>query len=135
MVFAAIDVLTLAHACGFRFFRLAEWVIWPPLTVFSALLRKFLPEDFTMTAVLNVAQCGRQICFTNRVSTIEQPCDQYAHVRKTFQALCLQSVLSGEPGCDDVALTLVELRKDFRNFDFFSRDEDKSVTQLFQGHI
>src|ERR1700722_17526245 len=107
MIFAAIDVLTLAHVCGFRFFRLTECVIRPSLNIFAALLRKFLPEDFTMTAVLNVAQGGRQICFTNRVSTIEQPCDQYADVTEPLRPLYFQSMLVGEPGCDDVALTLI----------------------------
>src|ERR1700722_5385534 len=121
MIFVAIDVLSLAHACVFRFFHLTECVIWSSLNIFAALLRKFFPEYFALTSVLDIAESHVQPSFGNGITPVQQPRAQYAHVRKTFQALCLQSVLSGEPGCDDVALPLVELREDFRNFDFFSR--------------
>src|ERR1700677_4964149 len=93
MIFAAIDVLSLANVSGLRFFCLAECVIWSSLNIFAALLWIFFPEDFAMTAVLNVAQCGRQICFTNRVSTIEQPCDQHADIAEPLRPVYFQTVL------------------------------------------
>jgi hypothetical protein len=46
----------------------------------AVLLRKFLPEDFAMSARLAVTQTSRKICFADRIFTIQEPGAEYAHV-------------------------------------------------------
>src|ERR1700722_6642 len=123
MIFAAIDVLSLANACVFRFFRLTECVIWPSLNVFAALLWIFFPEDFALTGVLNITKSHVQPSFGDGITTVQKPRDQDADVAEPLRPVHFQAVLVGEPRCDDVALTLVEFAQNFRNLDVFSRYE------------
>jgi hypothetical protein len=63
MIFAAIDVLSLANVSGLRFFCLAECVIWSSLNIFAALLWIYFPEDFALASVLNIAKSHVQTEF------------------------------------------------------------------------
>src|ERR1700685_89573 len=132
MIFAAIDVLTLAHAYGFRFFRLTERVSWFPPKVFAALLWIYFPEDFALASVLNIAKGHVQPSFGNSITTVQEPRDQDADIAEPLRPVHFQAMLVGEPRCDDVALTLIEFAQNFRNLDVFSRYEDKSVAELFE---
>ena len=130
MIFAAIDVLSLANVSGLRFFCLAECVIWSSLNIFAALLWIYFPEDFALASVLNIAKSHVQTGFGNCVTTIQKPSDQNADIAEPLRPVHFQAMLVGQPGCDDLALTLIEFAQDFRNLDLFSRDEDKSVAQF-----
>src|SRR5580692_4023652 len=99
MIFAAIDVLSLAHVSGLRFFRLTErvrMIPFPP-NVFAASLRKFFPEDFALAGVLNIAKGHVQSSFGNGITTVQEPRDQDADVTEPLRPFYFQAVLVGEP--------------------------------------
>src|ERR1700689_5320500 len=98
MIFAAIDVLSLAYVSGLRFFRLTERVIWFPLNVFAALFRQFFPKDFSLPSVLNIAESHVQPSFGHCVTTVQKPSDQDADIAESLRPVHFQAMLAREPG-------------------------------------